>query len=167
MSGQPWTATAFFVVVAMGRGRATPVETIERIKATYAMVGTIAETARDLNLPESTVRKYVSPEVHARFAEVRDQKLAEVIPDIVDEIAQTRLALIRAMRDPGKIAEADIRDLATAFGITADKYQLVTGQPTARNHNLNEGKDPSTVLTPEEMEQAARIRERFAAEVPG
>lgn len=166
MSGIP-ACGGFFVLVDMGRGRATPVETVERIKATYAMVGSIAETARDLNLPESTVRKYVSPEVHAEFAELRAQKLAEVIPDIVDEIAQTRLALIRAMRDPGKIAEADIRDLATAFGITADKYQLVTGQPTARNHNVNEERDPASILTPEELEQMAQLRERLASGMAG
>lgn len=146
----------------MGRGRVTPIEMQERIRTTHAVAGTIAETARQLGLPESTVRKYVSPAERDEFAQIRGQKLAEELPKIVDEIAEAQRAIIKAMRDPAKIAQADMRDLATAFGILTDKHQLLTGQPTQRNHNLNEGKDPATILTPEEMEQAARIRERFA-----
>lgn len=144
----------------MGRGRLTSDETIERIKATYAMVGTIADTARDLDLPESTVRKYVSPEVRAEFAEVRGQKLAEAIPNIIAQIEHTEHVLLDAIVKRAKTGEDSVRDLATAFGILRDKHLLITGQPNNRTHTTT---DATATLTPEEMEQAAKIRERFAS----
>ena len=166
MSGIP-ERDGFFVLVDMGRGRATPIETIERIKATHAMTGSIRQTARDLGVPVATVAAYVNTPSSEQIEQARTEKIEAVMPSIIDEIAAAQRAIIKAMRDPSKIAEADMRDLATAFGILTDKHQLLTGQPTARNHNLNQEADPAPILTPEELEQMAQLRERLASGMAG
>jgi hypothetical protein len=144
----------------MGRGRPTPDETIERIKATYAMNGNARETSRALNVPVATVHKYIDPESKNEFEQVRTEKLSEVIPNVIAKIEQVEMVLLDAIIKRAKTGEDTARDLATAFGILRDKHLLITGQPNSRVHNTT---DASATLTPEEMEQAAIIRERFAS----
>jgi len=144
----------------MGRGRPTPDETIERIKATYAMNGNARETSRVLSVPIATVHKYIDPESKDAFEQVRTEKLAEVIPNVIARIEQVEMVLLDAIMKRAKTGEDSVRDLATAFGILRDKHLLITGQPNVRTHNTSEA---VATLTPEEMEQAAKIRERFAS----
>lgn len=70
--------------------------------------------------------------------------------------------LVSHMTKPEVIASANLKETATAFGIIIDKFQLLTGQATARTET---GPTDPGRLTPEEREVAARIREKLAAEV--
>lgn len=144
----------------MGRGRVTPDETIEQIKATYAMNGNARETSRVLNVPFSTVRKHITTDEQDEFAQVRSENLAVVIPNVIAKIEQVEMVLLDSIMKRAKSGEDSVRDLATAFGILRDKHLLITGQPNNRTHTTT---DASATLTPEEMEQAAKIRERFAS----
>ena len=144
----------------MGRGRITPDETIEQIKATYAMNGNARETSRVLNVPFSTVRKHITADERDEFAQVRSENLATVIPNVIAKIEEVEFVLLNAIKARALTGQDTARDLATAFGILRDKHLLITGQPNSRVHNTT---DATAVLTPEEMEQAALIRERFAS----
>lgn len=140
----------------MGRGRITPDETIEQIKATYALNGNARETSRVLNVPLATVLKYVDPETKDEFDQVRSEKRV----DIIAKAAEVQVKLLDAMAEPVSLARSSLQEKATAFGIVTDKILLITGQPNNRTHTTT---DATATLTPEEMEQAAKIRERFAS----
>jgi hypothetical protein len=141
----------------MGRGRITPDETIEQIKATYAMNGNARETSRVLGVPFSTVRKHITSDEQDEFAQVRAEKRI----DIIHVIGDAKIKLIEAMTDAPHLAKASVQELATAFGILQDKELLLTGQATSRTETIT---DPSARLTPDEMEAAGKIRAKLAAE---
>lgn len=125
-------------ILCMGRGRVTSDETIERIKATYALNGrSIADTSRDLGIPESTVRKYISPDVKAEFAEVRAETMAIAIPEIVAKATLVQVALLESMADPDALRKASLQEKAVSFGIVTDKVQLLTGEATERHEHRN------------------------------
>lgn len=143
----------------MGRPRISD-ENIERIKASYSLNGSLTETSKETGVPIATVSKYVNQKEKDQFESFRIEKRSEIIPTIIAEIEQTELILLHAIRVRAATGEDTTRDLATAFGILRDKHQLISGLPTTRTENLT--RDPASVLTPEEMEQAAAIRERFS-----
>lgn len=121
----------------MGRGRATSIETIQLIKATYALNGSVSDTSRDLGVPESTVRKYISPENKDEFAEVRAEKIAEAIPAIVDLCAKAQIKLLNAIMDEDGLKKASLQEKAITFGVVTDKLQLITGEATERHEHRN------------------------------
>lgn len=129
---------------------------IEIIKSTYAETGRLRAAARAANCSPSTVKKYIGPDDSEQFEQVRTEKRI----DIIRTIGDAKLKIIAAMTDETHLANASVHELAVAFGILTDKELLMTGQPNSRVHNTT---DASATLTPEEMEQAAIIRERFAS----
>lgn len=136
--------------------RGTPVsdETIEIIKATFAETGNLRASARAAGCSVATAKKYAGS--RDQFEQVRTEKRL----DIIDRIKDAQVKMIDAMIDPEKLAKSSLHDIGIAFGIVTDKGLLLSGQATSRTENLT--KDPATILTPEEMVQAAAIRERFA-----
>jgi hypothetical protein len=138
--------------------RGTPVsdETIEIIKATFAETGNLRAAARAANCSQSTAKKYAQS--RDEFEQVRAVKRLTLI----DHIAIAQVKLIDAMTDPDKLAKSSLHDIGVAFGIVTDKGLLLTGQATSRSETI--GRDPGSVLTPEEMELAARVREKLAAQ---
>src|SRR4051812_4517813 len=143
----------------MGRGRITPDETIERIKATYAFNGSLKQTSIELGVPIATVSKYVNQESKDQFESVRIEKIAAVIPSIVEMCAQAQRVFLTAMMSEEKIKGADLAQVAVSFGIVTEKALLLTGQATQRTEHVN---DPGK-LTSDEMEAAARIRAKFSS----
>lgn len=141
----------------MGRGRVTPDETIERIKATYAMNGNARETSRVLNVPMSTVTKYIDPEIKDEFEQVRTEKRLSVI----EHIAIAQIKFIEAMTDPDKLRKAQISEIGSVFETVTKNGLLMAGQATSI---LGTVTDPSVRLTPDEMEAASKIRAKLAAE---
>ena len=118
---------------SVARGKATSDETIELIKATYAMNGNARETARVLGVPEATVRKHIAPDVKDEFAQVRAEKRV----DIIAKAAGVQIALLDAMIDPDALKKASLQEKATAFGIVTDKIQLMSGEATERHEHRN------------------------------
>lgn len=83
-------------------------------------------TARELEIPEPTLRKWVKGEgVTNGVVQKKDQKRVDLSAGL-EEVARK---LIRAM--PEKIADATLQQIATSLGITIDKMQLLRGEPTA------------------------------------
>jgi hypothetical protein len=131
-------------------------EQIEILKATYAETGVIRSAARAAHVSVSTAKKYVDS--NDGFEQARTEKRLTII----DYIATAQVKLIESMVDAATLAKASLQEKAVAFGIVTDKGLLLTGQATSRSETIT---DPSARLTPDEMEAAARIREKFAAEV--
>lgn len=137
-------------------------ERIERLQLEYDQTGSVPKAAAAVGVSKSTASKYIDrekkhpapPEVQA----VRTKKLA----DIAERLGDLQVVLIEAMMRPDKINEARYAELATSLGIATEKRLLITGQPTVRNETLTT--DPASRLTPDEMEAAARIRAKLAAE---
>lgn len=128
---------------------------IETIRLAYAETGKLRHAAREAGCSPSAAKRYVDP-VKDGLEHLRTQKKV----DIIEEIADVRLALLSAMKSDEKIAKASMAELATSFGILTDKHQLLTNKPTARTESV--AVDPASQLTPEQMEQAAIIREKLA-----
>lgn len=89
--------------------------------------GDRTHTARQLGIPESTLRSWDSGRRRdiPAIAELRAQKKA----DLATELETVAYQLAAAM--PGKIEGASLQQLATSLGIAIDKVQLLKGQPTS------------------------------------
>jgi transposase-like protein len=85
--------------------------------------GNIKRTARQLDIPESTLRYWRDQE----GADFRAQKKGEL-----SEIIREELRAIFAEMEI-KRKDASYRELATAAGILTDKMQLLDGDPTSIN----------------------------------
>lgn len=137
----------------MGRGRITPDETIERIKATYAETGDVQAAANAAHVSWSTARKYVGS--RDEFESIRAEKRI----DIIARIAEVQIQLLDSMVDADSLKKASLSEKSVAFGIVTDKHLLLTGQATQRTENLVP--DPAARLTPDELEAASRIRAKL------
>ena len=144
------------------RGRQLTVEQIETIRATYALTRSYAAAGKAAGCSETTARDYIKKSDD--FAEFRAEKQAITIEQIIVKIGHVQERLLDAMLEPSKVEKASMQELATSLGIVTDKRQLLAGDPTSRSENVSN--DASTRLTPEQMEQAARIRERLSDKVP-
>ena len=141
----------------MGRGTKLSGEQIELIKATFAMTGSLTAAAKAANCGLASAQKYATN--RDQFEEVR---ITSRIP-IIERIAAAQVKFIDAMVDENRLKKASLAELVNAFDKVTDKQLLLTGQATARTETL--ASDTAARLTPEEMEQAARLRERMAAQV--
>ncbi len=138
-------------------------EQIETAKATFALTNNLSEAARSARCSKTSVRKYIK--LDDEFSAMRAEKQAITIEEIIVKIGQVQERLLDAMLDETKVAKASMQEIATSLGIVTDKRQLLAGQPTTRNDNI--ASDAASRLTPEQMEQAAKIRERLSAQVLG
>jgi hypothetical protein len=139
----------------MGRGRVTPDETIEKIKATYALNGNARETSRVLGVSFETVRKYISPDDKDQFSQIRSEKRI----DIIEKAKDVQIKLLEAMIDPKKLAEAKLSEVGVAFGIVTEKIQLLSGEATER-HEHRDSTESRNMLLSRVDELAARRRSR-------
>lgn len=144
----------------MAQGSQITDEQIETIRATYTMTGKLSDASRAAGVSESTARKYVR--LVDNFEELRAEKIAITIEEIIVKCGEVQGKLLAAMTDEAKLAKASFQEVATAFGIVTDKRQLLSGQATDRREHV--AADALARLTPEEKEQAARIREKLARE---
>ena len=145
------------------RGRQLTVEQIETIRATYALTKSYTAAANAAGCSINGAKRYITS-VDDEFADLRKEKTAITIEAIIVKISRVQERLLDAMLDPSKVEKASMQELATSLGIVTDKRQLLAGDPTSRSENVSN--DASTRLTPEQMEQAARIRERLSEKVP-
>ena len=80
-----------------------------------------------MGVPLSTIRGWFTAERNPPPAELRNEKRAELVNLIRDELHSILAAMGTTRKD------ASYRDLATAFGIFTDKLQLLTGEPTGNS----------------------------------
>lgn len=139
----------------MSRGTPVSDETIEIIKAAYAETGSLRAAARAAGCSQAAAKKYA--QTRDEYEQVRAVKRL----DIIEHIKDAQIKLIDAMTDPAKLEKSSLQEIGVAFGIITDKGLLLDGKATQRSEIVT---DPSAILTPEQMEQAAAIRARFAGE---
>lgn len=103
----------------------TEEEKAAALAALDANGGNLLRTARELNIPESTLRQWRNGEgINQSVSKLREQKSAELAAKMGEIIGQILDVL------PGKLEKASARDLAVSLGILIDKKQLLEGQPT-------------------------------------
>jgi len=128
----------------------------ETVLLEYAQTGTYRAAARKAGCSVDSAQRIVRSselESDTPVGQMRTQKKV----DIAEKMGDVQLVLLDAMMDPAKIKEARFQELAVALGIVTEKRLLMTGQPTVRT----ETNGPVGQLTPEEKEQARRLRERM------
>lgn len=86
--------------------------------------GNLKRTARETNVPVSTLQRWTAGSKNAAIPDLRTQKRAELSTLFEDEI----YAIFEAL--PAKRHEASYQQLATAAGIYTDKMRLLRGLPT-------------------------------------
>jgi molybdenum-dependent DNA-binding transcriptional regulator ModE len=136
-------------------------EQIERLHLEYAQTGSYRAASRAVGVSVESARKYLkagADDPDSPLGRMRTQKKV----DVAAKMGDLQIALIDALMSSEKISKASYQELATTLGITTEKRLLIMGQPTSRNENITA--DPSAKLTPDEMEAAARIRAKLAAE---
>lgn len=115
----------------MSRGKKTAPETIYKIMASWAITRNYKETADNLGLPVSTVKKIVDEHItEEKFKKLCNEK----------EIAFTKKAdgiinkaLNRLERDiDNEDKDIPVNHLTTVIGTLTDKKLLLEGKPTAR-----------------------------------
>lgn len=143
----------------MGKSATLTDEQIETIRATYAMTGKYSDAAKAAGVSETSARRYVK--LVDGMADLRAEKTAATIEQVIVKCGEAQEKLLAAMVDDAKLSKSSLQEIATAFGIVTDKRQLLSGQATTRSEH-SAPVDPALRLTPEEMEQAARIRAKLA-----
>jgi hypothetical protein len=106
-------------------------EQIERLHIEYAQRGTVAKAAQSVGVSWSSAKRYLKDELvdpDSPLAKMRERKRV----DLAETVANTAVALAKAMGDAAKISASDLRDIAISFGIAVEKLQLITGQATER-----------------------------------
>lgn len=88
--------------------------------------GNVLKTAKQINVPRSTLQEWANGRVNHDVPELR-QQAKKALAERLEEIAHQ---LIDAV--PDKIADASLQQVATALGIVVDKKQLLTGEATSR-----------------------------------
>lgn len=88
--------------------------------------GNVYRTAKELNVPRSTLQEWANGRVSHDVPELRQQKRQDLHELFLNEIYAIANLL------PSKREDATYSQLATAAGIFTDKLQLLTGQATTR-----------------------------------
>ncbi len=142
----------------MARNRTyTDDEKSDALAALAANSGNVERTAKQLKIPEATLRfwaKLQSQGDNPVVTELCEEKK----PILADSLEGLAFTLAGDLADPAKRASAKFNEVAVAFGIVVDKMQVLRGQPTAITGSLSDA------------ERAARLRalvEQFRCETGG
>lgn len=107
----------------MAQGKKTDNETILKVMLSYTCTGNFNETARVLNLPESTVRKiYYDNKDNEDYKKLCEQKKLNFVEKANRIIDKTLNRIEQELDSDTKIP---LNQLATTLGITLDKKTLV------------------------------------------
>lgn len=128
----------------------------ETIRAVWLLTENGSEAARAAGCSSSAANKYIREHLDELRME-RQQKR----PELVDVLTVLLERLVSVSFDPLKIQQATLADTLRGIGILTDKIQLISGNATVRTESV--AVDPGR-LTPEEREQAAKIRAKLAGE---
>lgn len=139
----------------MAQGKALSEWQVETVRATWLLTRNGSEAGRAAGCNVATANRYIAAHREELTRLAQDKK-----PDLADALGAAADRLVSALFDQKRIADAPLVQVATALGIVIDKRQLLTNQPTAR---VETGPTDPGRLTPEEREQAAKIRAKLAA----
>ena len=107
----------------MPKGQKTPVEIIYKIMASYAVSGSYKETARELNLPVSTVKDIVDKNINKpEFVKLRNEKKADFAKRASEIIDKGMVLLSRRLERA--IQQEEALDILIAEIFATDKEEL-------------------------------------------
>jgi Asp-tRNA(Asn)/Glu-tRNA(Gln) amidotransferase B subunit len=113
----------------MARGKKTKPEDIYRVMVSYAITHNNMETARQLGIPESTVRKIVEDNKNSdefrKLCEEKSNEFAEKTSRIIDSLLER---IEKEVLDDEK--DIPLNHLTTAMGTLYDKRALSRGETT-------------------------------------
>ena len=113
----------------MPRGKKTPPEVVYQIMTSWAVTKNYKETADNLGLPVSTVKKIVDEHIQEeKFEKLCDEKEREFSKKATRIIAKALSRLEREIDDEEK--DIPINQLTTAIGTLFDKRALADGAAT-------------------------------------
>ena len=125
----------------MAKGKQTPPETIYAVMTSWAVTNNYSETARELGMAESTIRKIVSDNKdREEFAELCDKKKEEFAEKTSRIIDKALARLEEAIEN--KEEYIPVNQLTTAIGTLYDKRALAKGEMT---QNINFATNPETI----------------------
>jgi hypothetical protein len=104
----------------------TDAEKASALAALDANGGNVRHTARQLDIPETSLREWSKGRNGPPGADLCAQKKKELGEGLEDLARQ----LIGGLSDPAKIKATKLTDLAVALGIAVDKMRLVRDQAT-------------------------------------
>lgn len=114
----------------MAKGKKTDNETIYKVMLSYITTRNYSETGRQLNLPESTVRKIIDDNKDKEeFATLCEQKRDEFI-EKADKIINKALDRLDKELD-NEEDKIPVNNLSTVIGTLYDKRALAKGDPTS------------------------------------
>lgn len=123
----------------MPRGKKTTPETIYKIMTSWAVTKNYKETADNLGLAVSTVKKivdeHITEEKFEKLCNEKEQEFTKKADKIIDK------ALNRLERDiDNEMKDIPVNHLTTVIGTLTDKKLLIEGKPTARTEVVGEDK---------------------------
>lgn len=123
----------------MPRGKKTTPETIYKIMTSWAVTKNYKETADNLGLAVSTVKKIVDEHItEDKFEKLcieKEQEFTKKADKIIDK------ALNRLEKDiDNEMKDIPVNHLTTVIGTLTDKKLLIEGKPTARTEVVGEDK---------------------------
>ena len=95
------------------------------LAALRANAGNVARTARQVGVPEPTLRQWAKGLRAAPPAQLSERKKAD-LADRMEEIARALLDRVT----PERMDDATVQQLLTSAGIAIDKMRLLRNQPT-------------------------------------
>lgn len=115
------------VVNVMPRGKKTPPEVIYKIMTSWTVTNNYKETAKDLDLPVSTVKEIVGKNKdEPEFVKLRNEKMDEFSKNAA-QIIQKGLTLLNRRFDRALNSEADL-DILIDEIFAADKTELTQNE---------------------------------------
>lgn len=93
----------------------------------YVECQNYSQVAREFDVSEITVRRCVkcSPDMSDKVEHKKEQNTLDMLSFMDSQkgrVQELLGSIVEAMDDPQKLARANVRDLATAYGIIVDKY---------------------------------------------
>lgn len=115
----------------MPRGKKTPPEVVYQIMTSWAVTKNYKETADNLDLPVSTVKKIVDGHIQEeKFAKLCNEKEEDFIKRADSIVNKAFDRLEEELNDKDKYIP--VNHLTTVIGTMTDKRLLIEGKPTDR-----------------------------------
>lgn len=112
----------------MGNAKYSDVDKATALAVLDANGGNVKKTATDTGIPRTTIERWTKGQaVNPDVTDLRHEKKGE-LADRLREIAHKLIDSVDT-----KIPDANLQQVFTALGITIEKMQLLSGEPTDRN----------------------------------
>lgn len=95
------------------------------LAALAANGGNVERTAKQLRIPETTLRHWARGERHPETAQMGEQKKGP-LADAMEEVVFVLVGMM-----PEKAKDAPLKDIGVTVGIAVDKIRLLRDQPTS------------------------------------